>query len=242
MPLGRIASETMARPGLQRVQLWRGIAVPFFLIVFSAVFVAIAELHGNARVRAALGALIFCCVAAMAVVIHRLVLLPAGQSHANASGRGWRRMGKALFAMLAIWAAFVVTGLAVGFGLYGMFRAGNLWLPPFWIQTLGAAAAAWVLARLCLVTPGLVLDQHNALMTAWQVSRGNGWRLAALLVVVPWLFMLYVQLMWPQGVDRIIFVLVIVMSAIVAIFELFAISLSYRELIRYAPPPTPPPD
>jgi hypothetical protein len=47
--------------------------------------------------------------------------------------------------------------------------------------------------------------------------------------------------MWPRGVDRLVFVLLIAMSALLAIFLLFAISVSYRELISRAPPPIPPP-
>jgi hypothetical protein len=241
LALGRIVSDTLALPGRHRARLWKGIGLPFFLIVGCAAFVAVSGLHGQPRVRGLLGAVIFCCVAAMAVVIHRLVLLPPQESNANESGRGLQRLIKAVCAMLVLWGVFVVAGIAVAYGLQAVFGAMNLRLPPFWMQTLGAAAASWVVARLCLMTPGLVVDQPDTLSTAWNLSRGNGWRLAALLVTGPWLLMLYTQLMWPRGVDRLIFVLIIVMSALLAIFMLFALSLSYRELMARAPPPTPPP-
>ena len=241
LPLGRVMAEALALPSLLRQRLWRGVSVPFFLMLGCALFLAVSGLHEHPRARLALGALIFCCVAAMAVVIHRLVLLPAEQAHANASGRGLQRFAKAIIAMLGLWAVFVLSGFAAGCALLYLFAAFHLRLPPFWMQTLGAAAGAWLLARLCLVTPGVVVDQPRAWPAAWQVSRGNGWRLAALIAIAPWLLMLYVQLMWPRGVDRVIFVLVIAMSALLAIFVLFAISISYRELIARAPPPTPPP-
>jgi hypothetical protein len=234
-------SESLTLPGLLRQRLWRGIAVPFSLILGCAVLLAVSGLHGHPRARLALGALGFCCVAAMAVVIHRLVLLPAAQSEANSSGRGIQRLAKAVVVMLGLWAGFVVFGLAVALTLATLFSAFHVALPPLWFQTLGAAAGAWFVARLCLVTPGVVADQPRALATAWQVSRGNGWRLAALIAIAPWLLVLYVQLMWPRGVDRVTFVLVIAMSTLLAIFLLFAVSVSYRELISRAPPPTPPP-
>jgi hypothetical protein len=241
LDLGRVLSESVALPGLLRERLWRAIGVPFFLTIGGTVLLAASDLHGHPRARLALGALIFCCVAAMAVVIHRLVLLPAGEANANASGRGLRRFALAVIAMLGLWAGFVVFSLAVSLVSLGLFQAANFWLLPLWIQTPGAAAGAWFVARLSLVTPGLVVDQPRALSTAWRISRGNGWRLAALLAIAPWLLVLYVQLMWPQGVDRVIFVLVIALSTLLAIFILFAISVSYRELIARAPPPTPPP-
>lgn len=239
--LGRIMSESLALPALLRQRLWRGIAVPFFLIVGCAALLAVSGLHGHPRARLAFGTLSFCCVAGMAVVIHRLVLLPPAQSDANADGRGVQRLAKAVIAMLGLWGTFVVFGLSVAFTLASLYGAFQVWLPPFWMQTMGAAAGAWILARLCLVTPGLVVDQPQALSTAWKASRGNGWRLAALIAIAPWLLILYVELMWPRGVNRLVFVLVISMSALLAIFELFAISLSYRELTSRAPPPIPPP-
>lgn len=234
-------SESLRLPGLLRVRLWRGIAAPFFLIIGATVVLAVSGLHGHAHARLALGALIFGCVAAMAVVIHRLVLLPAAEADANAGGRGLQRLAKAVIAMLGLWAAFVVVGLVVATAILVLYQAGAVWLLPYWMQTLGAAAAAWFLARLCLVTPGLVTDQPRALSTAWKVSRGNGWRIAALIAIAPWLLILYVQAMWPRGVDRLVFVLVIAMGALLSIFLLFAVSVSYRELIARAPPPISPP-
>lgn len=143
--------------------------------------------------------------------------------------------------MLILWAMFAALSAGVALSLFSLLVTIKLPLPPPWLQAMGAAAAVWVVARLYLVVPGLVLDQPNVLSTAWRISRGNGWRLAALTAVIPWLLVLYVQLMWPRGVNRVIFVLVVAMSVMLTIFVLFATSASYRELMSRAPPPTSPP-
>jgi len=241
LPVGPILAEAFALPGQQRARLWRGIGVPFALVIGAALVMALSGLHGHPRARLALAVLGFCCIAAMAVVIHRLVLLPPAQSPANAAGRGLQRLAKAAIAMLILWAMFAALSAGVALSLFSLLVTIKLPLPPPWLQAMGAAAAVWVVARLYLVVPGLVLDQPNVLSTAWRISRGNGWRLAALTAVIPWLLVLYVQLMWPRGVNRVIFVLVVAMSVMLTIFVLFATSASYRELMSRAPPPTSPP-
>jgi hypothetical protein len=240
LPLGPVLSEAFALPAQQRERLWRGIGVPFALVVGAALVMAVSGLHAHPRARLALAALGFCSIAAMAVVIHRLVLLPPALSPALNAGRGLQRFGKAMIAMLILWLIFAAMSALVALALFSLLVSIRLPLPPPWLQAMGAAAAVWLVARLYLVVPGLVLDQPRPLATAWQISRGNGWRLAALLAVIPWLLVLYVQFMWPRGVDRVIFVVVVCMSVILTIYTLFAASVSYRELMARAPPPTPP--
>jgi hypothetical protein len=241
LPLGRILSEAFALPGQTRERLWRGIGVPCALVIGAALVMSVSGLQGHPRARLALAALGFCCIAAMTVVIHRLVLLPPAYSAANAAGLGLRRLGKAMVAMLILWLIYAVVGVVVAYALFETLVAMGTPLPPPWLEAIGAAAAVWLVARLYMVVPGLVLDQPHALATAWRISRGNGWRLAALLAVIPWLLVLYVQLMWPRGVDRLIFVLVVAMSMLLTIFVLFVASVSYRELMSRVPPPKPPP-
>jgi hypothetical protein len=238
LPLGPVLSEAFAMPSQHRERLWRGIGVPFALVVGAALLMALSDLHEHPRARLVLAVLGFGCIAAMAVVIHRLVLLPPAQSPANAAGLGIQRLAKAAIAMLVLWLIFGVIALVVSYAAFEILISVGFPLPPPWLQAMGAAVAAWLVARLYLVVPGLVLDQPQALSTAWRISRGNGWRLAALIAVMPWLLVLYVQLMWPRGVNRLIFVLVVAMSAILTIFTLFTASVSYRELMARAPPPT----
>jgi hypothetical protein len=241
LSLGDIFTGATSLPGIHRIRLWRGIGLPFSIIIASAVLVAVGGHARDPYARALLGAVIFCCTSEMAVVIHRLVLLPMDSSSRGPMRLRLQWLAKVVLATLGLWVIFVAVGLGVGYVLRAVFGAMNISIPPFWLQTLAAAAAVWVIARLCLVTPGLVLDRPNSWTTAWQVSRGNGWRLAAVLALMPWLIILLVQTLWPRGVDRLQFVLIIVMMALLSIFELFALSLSYRELTAPGPRPSDPP-
>jgi len=239
LSLGSIVSGALSLPSIHRIRLWRGIGLPFFIIIAGAMTVAFSGLFRQPHARHWLAAAIFCCTAVMAVVIHRLVLLPVGTSPGSMRLR-LQRLAKAVLAMLGLWAIFVAVGLGFAYLLRGASGAISIFVPPFWLQTLGATAAVWVVARLCLVIPGLVLDRPNSWHTAWQASRGNGWRLAAVLAVMPWLLVLFVQTLWPRGVDRLQFVLLVLMMALLSIFELFALSLSYRALTTPGPRPSDP--
>jgi hypothetical protein len=240
LDIGRIAAGALSLPSQYRERLWSGIGTPIALIIGSAIVVAYTPLFFDPRSRLALHALHFGCLAAIAVVIHRLVLLAGIESSTTLKGRP-RRIALALCALVGLWLVFVAVGRAVDYLVRFGFSSVGLYVPPFWRLLVASTTAVWVVARLCLVTPGLVLDKPRAVVTAWKASRGNGWRLAAVIAIAPWLLTLFVQSLWPRGVGRLEFVLVIVMGALLSIFEFFAVSLCYRELTARMPPPTTPP-
>lgn len=240
LDIGRIAAGALSLPSQYGERLWRGIGTPFTLIIGGAIVVAYTPLFGDPRASMALQALSFGCLAAMAVVIHRLVLLAGIESSTTLQGQP-RRIALALCALVGFWLLFEGVVHVVAYLVRFGFSTFGLYVPPFWRLLAGATTAVWVVARVCLVIPGLVLDKPGAVITAWRASRGNGWRLAAVIAIAPWLLTLLVQSLRPRGVNELEFVLVIAMGAMLSIFEFFAISLSYRELTGRAPPPTPPP-
>jgi hypothetical protein len=100
----------------------------------------------------------------------------------------------------------------------------------------------YLLARLSPMLPALALGREWSPAAAWQISRGNGWRLVLVVFLLPWAFhgAVGVAAAGPRG--SLLVACLAIATAVFAALGIIALSLAYRELQpEPAPQPTPPP-
>jgi hypothetical protein len=98
--------------------------------------------------------------------------------------------------------------------------------------------ALYFAARLCPLLPAIALEERWDLRAAWQRSRGNGWRLFAVVFLLPWVFGFTMGLFAPADSGGLRIAVLVIVSTVLTSLSVVSLSLSYREL---AEPPVPPP-
>jgi hypothetical protein len=194
----------------------------------------------------------------LAVRIHRVVLLPL----AEADGRTDRRIVPLAYRYLAA----LVTATVLKFVFYiaalilvSVFSARYVpatSVPPPpppepdpGIQRLIDYASwaieiplAYLLARCSTLLPALALGHAWAPRAAWEQTRGNGWRLAIVVFLLPWGLSETIDWAYASLESPVLVSLLAILRAVFLALGVIALSLSYRELPPWpAPPPTPPP-
>lgn len=99
-----------------------------------------------------------------------------------------------------------------------------------WLEFTASVLATYILARLSLVFPALAIDQKVNIRWAWKCSENNGWRLVATIGLLPlalsWAFNLFID----NWSSVILTNLMMLLSVVIFVVEIVALSLSYREL------------
>lgn len=134
----------------------------------------------------------------LAITIHRLVLVD-GWSRTPASGSmPLRRFAWFVAALMLIWLLHqALTLIVVGLALNLIYPpryvpAGEIQAPPRemqnveWLGTLAYVLVYWVIARVSMVLPAIAVDRKLDVVDSWRRSRGNGWKLAIIVGVLPW--------------------------------------------------------
>lgn len=98
------------------------------------------------------------------------------------------------------------------------------------LMYLAALPTAYVLARLCLSLPAAAVADPLNLDGAWDVSRGNGWRLAIVVVLVPSLVSWPVQLIPEASMTLWLAGIVLLFQLLAGIYGVAVLSESYRAL------------
>jgi len=110
------------------------------------------------------------------------------------------------------------------------------------VGVVGQAPVIYLLARLSTLLPALALDQPWELRSAWHQTRGNGWRLALIVFMLPWALSAATDLAFASTENNLLGALLAVARAVLLALGVIALSLSYRELTAAPePPPTAPP-
>lgn len=112
-------------------------------------------------------------------------------------------------------------------------QTSHWWWEP--LQLLAALPAAYVLGRSIFVLPAIALGGKANFNGAWQLSRGNGWRLAVVAGLLPYLHSAVGSWFYANEVAPWILPAFIPLSGCLVIVEVVAISFSYRELSRSIP-------
>lgn len=173
-----------------------------------------------------------------AVRCHRLVLLDP-----QAVAREWRPRWSWRETRFFMWVA--------GFWLFGiagmvvlLIMVVNAWgaiaghdsIELKWLEQAVRVALLYFLGRLCVMFPATAVEQHPApdVSWAWQLTRGNGWRLMIVVGALPWLFSLLIGAVYRSEATVLEWVLVGLLGLALLAVEIAAVSISYRELSKKA--------
>ena len=224
----------------------RSLALPVIgaLIVFFAVR-ALPEEISDGWIGTGLSVAGFALFSALfAVTCHRLVLLPtAHKDQAFQLDAHWRVI------RFVLW----VVGLSVLEGLISFpFSAAMTWFintflidqgatgnaPPTEelsalsvLLTLSTLPAVYFIARVSLVLPSVTVDRPLSLGTAWVLTKGNGWKMAAIVFLFPWFLFNIVDILPTGSLGEWGWTITIPFSVLVFIIEISALSLSYGQLV-----------
>lgn len=170
----------------------------------------------------------------LAVQCHRVVLAPQSAEPVVTawSGFEWKYM---LWTFAVFLMAGLVTMIAV---MMSGTLFGNLWDGPgqqptgWWqaVELMAALPAAYVLGRSILVLPAVALGQEATLGSAWRLSRGNGWRLAVVVGLLPYLLNTADNWLYTSNIAPWMSSFFTPLSVLLVIVEVVAMSLCYREL------------
>lgn len=214
LPVAKILLAALVAPGVHaRTILWFAIPVIAVRVVGSLVEPASAALFGWALVN-------FGLTLILAVVCHRIVVLGT-QSVAGFPIVWWT------------WRETRFLGWSLGIGLI----AGLVMLPALsvsqspWLLIPLLLPGLYVFSRLALVLPIVATDGVAGLGKAWDLSRGNGLRLVAVVTLLP--FSLEVVVAWLPRPDVLVLDLLLIFAELyVFVVGVAALSMAYRELDR----------
>lgn len=181
--------------------------------------------------------------ALFAVTCHRLILLGDRSVPKYGlirwSSRETRFVGRTLLIYLCAWVAAVVPSI-----LAFQFIPYALALRPSWVMFAISffaiiALPAYLFARLSVLLPATAVDERPRFAWAWDITRGNGWRLFLVVSVLPvalWLgpgyLVNYLVAHLPKH-SVIVYLLIYAAGCVLWVIEIAALSLSYQHLTRY---------
>lgn len=205
--------------------------VAFVVVIFAAAFV---DADGAYQQLFYLGVLLIVFVSAQAAVsVHRIVLL--GADSVPRYGRVIPTKREARFFLLVV----------LGYASLVLFMLLFMTIQPTTTGVSGAATVVWgigwlyFISRLLLLLPATALDRKIDQYHAWRISQGNGWRLLALLFVLPGLTSILVGIIidrpleWVStrlGVDWLATIGGVLVHAPIFVAEIIMLSLAYQVL------------
>jgi len=251
-PLIKVIWGTFAFPWMHRVECFRALNIPFLVLIGVTLLWNSSALVGSAALGGVVYAVYLAALSWLAVHCHRLVLsgdtgLPANR------GEALRTIGLYLVAMALIWLLWaILTSLLTLPSVYalmvwhggGFYREVGEPAPEFnpdvqlqidWIGYLANIPAMWVVARFLPMLPAIALGRDWRPRTAWELSRGNGWRLAVATLVLPHILGQLLGLLSREGAGAFETAALVVILALLTLLEIVALSLSYRELTALEP-------
>ncbi len=92
----------------------------------------------------------------------------------------------------------------------------------------------YIFARLCLMFPSVAVDKTLSLRQAIELSRGNGWRLAIIVSMIPLAIKIITDVVYRDDASAWATMLWLTITSVVLTVEVAALSLSYRTLVEHA--------
>ncbi len=260
LPLLKVIWGTFALPWMHRGEWLRAISYPF-LGFFSVLLLwyLMDDLTEVVPLALWYAAYLF-MTSWLAVCTHRVVLVDTHLPWSWPQGNQLRIVAIYLAALGVLWVMWLaVTALltAIAVSLTMLSELGvsgaaantppNLGPDPA-VQALIDRVAlfaqlpgSYLAARLSLLLPAIALERVWSPRAAWEMSRGNGWRLAVVVIALPYLFSAVVDRLTRDGASAFEVIALSVAAALLTSLEIVTLSLSYRELEPSALPPTDPP-
>ncbi len=168
----------------------------------------------------------------LAVRVHRIVLAGVGANKDwfHWTGRETRFLGW-LIVVYFYWTLVLiptaVTAAAVGGASRFTLASQGVWFYSIALA-LVTLPGAYVLVRLVFLLPATAVDQKHNLRWAWELSKGNGWRLVSLL----WLLPMFISLVVPdwESSNPAFFVAGEMAYGVITVLEIAFLSVAFKTL------------
>lgn len=167
------------------------------------------------------------------VTCHRLILLKNGVSGFRLSLNirelkftGW------LVVVYLIYFIVLYTPLTVIMNIPNESEQIKVTTIPLFGDFMASIPAMYFLARICLVLPATAIDKDTRLKWSWKITRGNGWRIAIIVGIYPLLISSLLWLITRHDETVIEYVIIGIFYYIGLALEIFALSLTYKEIVR----------
>lgn len=260
LPLVKVIWGAFALPWMYRDQWFRAAAVPLLAVIALSLLWSVFE-DPTEKFELALWYVGWLAATSwLAVHIHRVVLLDP-EKLTTTPARAVRSVGVYFATIVFLWVIwFVIVSvlaiaattavLLIAHGVGHVSGVHGLPPPPFdpeiqaWIDRVTLLArfpAAYLVARLSLLLPAVALERDWRPRAAWNLSAGNGWRLAIVVVLLPEVFNSFGEWVTRDNAAPLETGVLAVLMALLASLAVIALSLSFQELERHEPPPTDPP-
>jgi len=172
-----------------------------------------------------------------AVICHRTVLLGADASIKPFQLFSWSRRENAFLVRVLVVSLFAGLATIMFTSIFstiaGFVSPGEAFLKDHssTIESLAEIPVTYLLARLCLVLPATALDNKQGFRWAYENSSGNGIRIAIAIGLLPWLLDWLVSQVLPEGPSLALSLVYYLVTLVVMVVEISALSLSYKELV-----------
>ncbi len=185
----------------------------------------------------------------LALAVHRMVLLDEPGRALAMESASLQRFASFMLAAAFVWVVYQVAFYsAAGIASVALGTPYVPGKPPeggsgAW-QLIGAVASLVgfvILGRVSLLLPMVAVGKNFDILETWLETEGNGWRMAVLVGVLPWLMLQFTNLLYRDGFSRLEQALIVTLGALTIIVEVVALSFAYRELTSRATEPEPPP-
>jgi hypothetical protein len=258
LPLLKILWGTFALPAMFRGAFFKSVNMPLLGIIGSTLLWTAGGYSGREFLRGISFASCGLMFSWLAIRCHRLVLLGSDEPSPPGYVRSVKSITIFLVSLVGVWIVhtlltLLLTAIVVAVSFSRYVPAGSTPMAPpvvdpdvqrmvDWIAVAASVPGMYLAARLSPLFPAIALEHKWDLRAAWQLSRGNGWRLMVVVVLLPALFNFLVGALYRADASAIEIALLIVIAAVLTTLEVIALSLSYRELTAsLASPPAPPP-
>ena len=239
LPLEKVLLGAIVVPWRARRAFLRGLAIPgAALVAFDVAWWSTNGAHIEPWMGWTLWASYWLLIMIFSITCHRLVLLGAGETALLPPfTRREARFAARMIAATLIYAAvqfgllWSATFLLANVGLENAANDGQ-----YWLNWIAALAGVYVFGRLATMFPATAIENPTGLREAWRRTHGNGWRMALVVGPIPWvvnyatgwLYGAAPGLWGAAGASLLI--------ALFLVFQVSALSLSYRELSAAAEP------
>ncbi len=236
LPSLRIIVATIYFAWSQKGELLRAISVPTLVLVLMlaagasmAMFLSKPPLLLSwiFLLALALGSSFF------AITCHRLILIGSAYRFQSFKAMpGYRELrflgwGIVIYTMTAILEIPFVALLKTLAGTSAMTDEGKF---VGWVKDIGSIPALYVFSRLCLVFPAMAIDDSVSLRWSWEKTRGNGWRIFAVVGLFPWLIEKMIGLLSRNMATAVEQTILYILFYIGLALGVIALSFTYKEL------------
>lgn len=167
-----------------------------------------------------------------AITCHRLILMGSNQRFKSLNAlpgyRELRFMGWVIV-IYAIATILKIPFVALAKSLLGGTAVSEGGQIARWVVIIGSVPALYVLARLSLAFPATAIDEHTSLKWSWERTRGNGWRIFAIVGLFPWLIETMIGLLARNGATTLEQVLLYILFYVGLAIGIIALSFTYKE-------------